>query len=224
MTLNLKNEDHKEILSLICKETELDLDSPFNPVLVNNIYQYGSRVYNTVTPDSDYDIIMVSEYYEGKTELEAERLSCTLYGVSEFVKLIDEHEISALECLWLPESKVLKSKINFPFQLSLPQLRKSISTKSSHSFVKAKKKLTVEKDYNLYVGLKSLFHAFRIVLFGTQIAEHGKIVDYEIAEPYHRTIVSGEILHNNNWEDIKELFKPKYNDLMTEFRKLVPKE
>ena len=217
----LTNEDHKNILNLICGKTGLDINTPFNIFTVSNIYQYGSRVYGCNSSCSDYDVIMVSEYYEGKAELDEDEISCTLYGITQFKEQLKKHEISALECLYLPEDKVLKSWINFDHKISLPALRKSISAKASNSFVKAKKKLTVKKDYDKYIGLKSLFHSLRIIMFGIQIATHGKIIDYTAANDYWSSILSEP---QSDWEYLKAKYKPIHNQLMTEFRKLAPKE
>ena len=36
----------------------------------------------------------------------------------------------------------------------------------------------IKKDKNIYIAKKSLFHSFRIIDFGTQIAKNGRITDY----------------------------------------------
>ena len=192
-----------------------------NPLEQLNIYQYGSRVYESISDSSDYDFIMVGNHSESKREFTNSEISCTIYNVEEFKKLIAEHEISVLECLFLSESNILKQKVSFDFSLELPKLRKSIAKKASHSFVKAKKKLTIKEDYNQYVGLKSLFHSFRIIIFAIQIAEYGKIVDYTAANDYFVSIFSDPTL---DWEYLKDKYKPMHNKLMSNFRKLAPKE
>ena len=86
--------------------------------------------------------------------------------------------------------------------------------------MKAKKKLIVEKDYDPYIGKKSLFHSLRIILFGIQIAQYGKIINYEEANIYY-DIVKSEIIE---WEYFKKKYQPIYNNLKTEFRKLAEKK
>jgi len=134
--------------------------------------------------------------------------------------MLDEHEISALECLFLPPSPpfVMLNKLNYEFKLDLPKLRKAISHKSSNSFVKCKKKLEVEHDY--YIGKKSLWHSLRMLMFGTQIAKFGEIVNYCEANKFWKEIVMSE---RNDWLYFKEKYQPIFNELSTEFRKVAPK-
>jgi hypothetical protein len=122
----------------------------------------------------------------------------------EFIDKIQEHEISVLECLFLPKCMVVKESEKFVFNLDLSKLRKSISQKSSNSFVKAK---------------KSLFHSL-IIIFGIQMAKNGKIINYSEANKYWNEIV---LCENNNWDYYKNKYKPIYNNLITEFRKVVLK-
>jgi hypothetical protein len=186
-----------------------------------NIYQYGSRVYGCNTDASDYDFIAIQDGLETKSEIIIDNINITVYNNTEFEKEIEQHEISIFECLFLPADKIVKEERKFEFNLSLPQLRKSISEKASNSFVKAKKKLIVAEDFAPYIGKKSLFHSFRIILFGIQIAKYGKIVDYSAANHLYNEIVLNE---SNDWNYYFNKYKQSHNELMTEFRKLAPKD
>jgi len=186
-----------------------------------NLYPCGSRVYGTHNEDSDYDFIAVYNRVEDKNEFKGELIHLTAYSVGEFLKQLRQHEISALECWSLRDSKVPIHNIDFKFSIDIPTLRKSISARASHCFVKAKKKLTVIKDFNPYIGKKSLFHSLRIILFGKQLATWGKIIDFSEANHYYDEIVLSK---HDDWEHFKSLWKPEYNRLMTQFRKLAPKE
>jgi len=187
-----------------------------------NLYHYGSVVYNCKGTNSDNDYIVVvnndSEYQE---QLKINNNDYSFYKESEFRELIKKHEITALECLFLDSKFIVRETVKFDFELDLQQLRESISKKSSNSFVKAKKKLIVEKDYDLYVGKKSLFHSLRIILFGTQIAIYGKITNYEEANIYYNDIVNNDVVE---WEYFKNIYQPIYNNLKTEFRKWAEKK
>jgi len=193
----------------------------FNDKNILNIYKHGSIVYNCKNINSDNDYVVVvnneSEYPE---QLKINNNDYSFYKESEFKELIKKHEITALECLFLDPKFIIKETIKFDFELDLQQLRESISQKSSNSFVKAKKKLIVEKDYDPYVGKKSLFHSLRIILFGTQIAIYGKITNYEEANIYYNDIVNNDVVE---WEYFKNIYQPIYNNLKTEFRKWAEK-
>lgn len=81
-----------------------------------------------------------------------------------------------------------------------------------------KKKLTVEVESE-HIGTKSLWHSLRILMFGIQIAKHGKIIDWQEANKY-----SDDIKYNPSWEYLKHQYQPIKNELASEFRVLVPLE
>ena len=129
-----------------------------------------------------------------------------------------EHEISALECQFLkPEFIVLENK-KFDFKLDLQKLRHALMAKSSNSWVKAKKKLTVKESYDLDLGRKSLFHSFRIIDYGKQIAQRGTIYDYASCNSLFE-----EIMGYYDWDAMFDEFKRRYNALCSEFRTIAPK-
>ena len=109
----------------------------------------------------------------------------------------------------------------FGFNLNLSILRKEISATASNSWVKCKKKIEIEKDYN--VAIKSIFHSFRIPMFGIQIAKYGKIVDFHEANYMWVDQFKDMLYSEPSWEEIKEKYKPMHNQLMTKFRKFAEK-
>ncbi len=153
-----------------------------NPSVLN-IYIYGSRVYGTYTEKSDYDYIVVVDTQENAQKLEpcarGENEDFTIYTKEQFEEQVANHEISALECLFLSQENIIKKTVEFPFTLDLEKLRPAISQKSSNSWVKAKKKFIVDKDYAPYIGQKSAWHSLRILDFGCQLARYGKITNYK---------------------------------------------
>lgn len=185
-----------------------------------NIYPYGSRVYGTATESSDWDYIIVTKSGEPKKEIKVTNMDATLYSQEQFQIEINNHEISVLECLSLPPEQAILQNVEFSFELDLQTLRHSISSKASNSFVKAKKKLTVTADYNEKIALKSLFHSLKIPMFGSQIADNGKIIDFSCANHFLKDITE---MKTNNWEELKSKYQPIYNQLNSEFKKKAPK-
>lgn len=186
-------------------------------------FAYGSRVYGNFRKDSDHDFIIV---VKNKTEeqFSDNLININFFSVEEHQNRLNEHEISALECYFLPSEFVLKNEKIYNFKLDLQKLRHAFSAKSSNSFVKSKKKLTVELERGVEknpedVGKKSLFHAFRIIDFGIQIAIHGEIKDYSSCNELFK-----EIMYSySDWNNLFENYKQKYNNICTDFRKLAPK-
>lgn len=189
-----------------------------------NLYVYGSQVYGTVNSQSDFDFICIiqdSSFLENKEYIaKLEKFGdFNFFTANEFDNLVKQHEITALECLFLDSQFILKEKQSFSFDLNLPQLRHAISSKSSNSWVKSKKKFIVEEDFNPYIGKKSAFHSLRILNFGTQIAKYQRILNYSSANNYF-----DDIMNLNSWDDINHQFKSVYNSLSTEFKLVAPKE
>lgn len=184
------------------------------------VYQYGSRVYGTNTVDSDYDFIAITEQEPEQVNYMWDNIDVAVYSIKSFQDRIDRHEISALECLWIDGD----TDSLFNFVLNKETLRDSISAKVSHCWVKGKKKLTVgsvePKALDRYIGLKSIFHAFRICDYGKQIAKYGKIIDYSRVNYVWDDL---RIFTDDYWETIYSAFKSELNNKMSEFRIYCPK-
>jgi hypothetical protein len=81
--------------------------------------------------------------------------------------------------------------------------------------VKCKKKLTVTEDFAPRIGKKSLWHALRILDFGTQILQHGKIINFQSMNHLYDEIVNNPC---DDWEFYKHKYQPIYNALRSAFR------
>jgi predicted nucleotidyltransferase len=180
---------------------------------------YGSRIYGTNRPDSDYDymaIVPANRRADTGTEYNRGNTNIHIYNRYDFQQQLNLHKVHALEGYFLPDGVLRKM---FQFKLQLPQLREAFSEKASNSWVKAKKKIDKEKDF--YIGWKSLFHSLRILIFGAQIAKDGQITDYSAANQIWFDVLNAQ---QYNWDFFKQKYQPEYNRLATEFRKLAPKE
>jgi hypothetical protein len=181
------------------------------PNNISAIYVYGSRVYGNFSNTSDYDYLVVCNNKIDGFTCETE---------DEFLKKLEEHDIRTLECFFSPDEFKYEiedwiKKIS-TFKINNSKLRHSISAKASHSWVKAKKKFTVENED--YIGIKSFYHAFRIVMFGIQIAKAQKIYNFSEAN-----YIWEEVRQIKDWDILKDKYKSKFNNLNSEFRKLAEK-
>jgi hypothetical protein len=182
-----------------------------------NIYQFGSRVYGNNTEESDYDDINIQ-----------------VFTIESFKNSLNNHDIVVLECLFLPDSNIYK-KLWYDYQivewgnfkqLDKQKLRTSISTITSNSWVKGKKKLTVANDYDKYLAIKSVFHSLRILDFGIQIATENKIYNYSSTNWLYYELVelSDKYERDELWDIIDNKYRSLYNSKSTEFKRLCPKE
>ena len=209
-----------------------DNDERFGNLLkdVITMFYYGSSVYGTLTDKSDTDIVAIvddeidlSEFTNGIWEYHLDNIDYQFINESTFIEMVKNHHIVALEMFWLPQDKIIKGdvkKYEQYFKLDKWKLRQVISGIASNAFAKAHKKMTVEKDYDLYRGQKSLFHSIRIMLFGIQIAKYGKIEDYQEANKYWKMIYT---MQDSPWQIYKETFKPIINTIRSELVVLCPK-
>lgn len=184
-----------------------------------NIYPYGSMVYGTyVDGQSDQDFIVI--VHDGHTSIDKSQWECnneqySIYTASTWQEKLNRHDIDALECYFLPHYLVIQELHPFDFQLKTALLRQSISSVASNSWVKCKKKLTVQKDFAPRIGKKSLWHALRILDFGTQIMIHKRIIDYSSCNAMYDDIVNGKV---DQWGFYKSQYQPIYNAMKSEFR------
>lgn len=182
------------------------------------LFPYGSRVYGTANEKSDYDynaVTLEQKIVQTGEEYRHDNINIHIFDRNDWQRQLSQHKIHTLEAFFLPEG-VCKKYFNLKVNLKL--LRSTLSEKASHSFVKAKKKIDVEKDY--YSGWKSLFHSLRILTFAIQIAETGRINDYSAANHYWFEIVGNP---QYEWSPYEEKYKSIYNELATKFRKAAPK-
>lgn len=179
---------------------------------------FGSQVYGTALPDSDIDYLVVfpDDYPFGGQELRSANLNLQTYTTRELQAALMEQEIGALEAYFVPGSCLSHHCTCTP---NVPRLRHSLSQKSSHSFVKAKKKILVEQDYR--TGWKSLFHSLRILVFGIELAQTGALTDFSAANAYWNELWAAQEM---DWSKLQARWQPVHNALASEFRRLAPKE
>lgn len=197
-----------------------DCYSEFLSQFPKGIGQYtasdGSR-YNGYI-DLDGDLVVGSKLPD---------IQCDYEFVTEstFLQMIDNNDIVALEAIFVPNGMwfgLTEKHFEYQnrFKLDLWKLRECVSSICSNSWVKCKKKLTVEKDYNLRIAQKSLFHSMRIYMFGVQLAKNGRIVDYSCAKQLWYDISKVE---EPTWEYYKTTYQKKFNELRSELVELCPK-
>lgn len=201
-----------------------------NEDAVIGLFMYGSRVYGNARKNSDWDYIMiVNNGFKVNEQYSDNLINVNIYTESEHRQRLADMEPSAMEVACLPEEFILSSWVNginlralediVGNKHNLDKLRTAYSAKSSNSWVKAKKKLTVPESYNDSVGKKSLWHSIRLIDFGIQIATHGKIINYGSCNHFY-----DEVMYCNDWSELFEKYKKQYNEICTEFRKVAPKK
>lgn len=181
---------------------------------VLKVIRFGSKVYGTASEYSDNDYVVVLDGENVYEQVEYEGDDFHFISIDIWNTMCDMHDIRCIEAYFTDESHWLKGEKD-TIDIDFDMIRSEFSQIASNSWVKCKKKLTVEKDYNPYIAKKSLFHSLRILEFGRQIMKFGFIYDFTRANIYFDEIMS----YNDDWEQLKERFQPIYNDLKTQFKK-----
>lgn len=181
-----------------------------------NIYAFGSIVYGTVNDKSDKDyIVIIPDHLYQQEQFHYKNQDFNFCKESDWMKMICNNDIRCLECHYLKEKFIIKETKKYDLNLNPNKIRKEISTIASNSFVKCKKKLTVEKDFNPYIAKKSLWHSLRLLLFGIQLMQYKNIYNYQEGNRYYNKIVNNE---NNDWNYYKKIYQPVYNQLKSQFK------
>lgn len=190
----------------------------------NYIIPYGSRVYEVSDEESDYDLVVISTdpTLDDTVHETHSNIEYKIINKNDYQTLLDNQDIVAIEAYfcesYFARGNLKNLQVDYSYKVDKQKIRHVFSQKSSNSWVKCKKKLTVEVGQER-AGVKSLFHSFRILYFGIQLCTHGKIVDYKEANHIYDKII--EI--GADWEKLDKHFKPLYNALNTQFKKVALK-
>lgn len=171
---------------------------------------WGSINYGVTNLLSDNDfIVVVNEDYKLTTnDCVIDNDNYCMYSLSKFNEMIKNNHVVAVETAFLDNKNIFINKINHnseTLKIDLLELRKSFSATISNAWDKGRKKL--EKTNEFYIGKKSLWHSLRILMFGIQICQYGKIMDYTEANLFYDKIVLNDC---NDWE----YYKIRYTELM----------
>lgn len=173
----------------ICKQFKLKEED------IVNVYAYGSRIYGTHNPDSDYDYVVVYKsallpsgaFKDNARSNEDRSIQIICYSRGGFKDGIQKYDISCLESLFLPKEFVVQAK--WPFKLekiNLKEFGDKIISKSSASWHSASLALS---DGHYYHAKKGFYHAIRILDFALQLKESGfSKIDFSKAKMYWNEI------------------------------------
>eukprot|EP01130_Rhizamoeba_saxonica_P008385 TRINITY_DN3385_c0_g2_i4.p1 TRINITY_DN3385_c0_g2~~TRINITY_DN3385_c0_g2_i4.p1 ORF type:complete len:244 (+),score=42.80 TRINITY_DN3385_c0_g2_i4:17-748(+) len=163
---------------------------------VINVYQYGSRVYGTYTDNSDYDIcIVVSDQCEVTDQNNTNEylgVDINMYTHSQFIKVIQEHHVPAIEVIYSPPQTIMRCTFDYipEFTLDLATLRTTVSKISNMCMGYAKILWIKENEY--LKSKKNIIHGIRYTMFGIQLATNGEIHDYSCANELYYQIQQEE--------------------------------
>jgi len=186
-----------------------------HPLKVRNVYVYGSRVYGSNRPDSDFDIVMVAGHMLPHEEIKSEKYNIHIHTPDKFKADLLNYKMYALECFFAPDwAKVLiKESYRDDFSLNEAKFKQSILTQSSNTWSDAKYKF---QTGDIHKGLKTGFHALKVLQFGIQILDKGWIYDFGANNDLLLEIKNSEFY---DWKPFKEKYLPLKIELEEKFKK-----
>lgn len=183
------------------------------------IYPYGSRVYGTATETSDYDYIIVTKgaflksgaFKQNAISSADRKIQGVLYSRSGFIDAINNYEMGAIECLFIDPSLPIIAK--WPFKIQKwddKELISKVIQKASASWhIASEQSKGGWKDR----AKKGVFHALRILMFGIQLKENRKIVDFTVANDLKKEI---DKLPDDLFDD--RIYLPLRDELMAKLK------
>lgn len=175
-----------------------------------NVYAYGSRIYGTHSPDSDYDYVVVFKsallpsgaFKDNAKSNEDRSIQIICYSRGGFKAGLEQYDISCIESLYLPTEFVVQKK--WPFKLdkiNLKEFSSKIISKVSASWHSAGLALG---DGHYYHAKKGFYHAIRIADFALQLKDSNfTSLDFSTAKTYWNEI------SKVNDEELKHYIKHK---------------
>jgi hypothetical protein len=205
-------------LDLVVKALQLEKNK------IQAIYQFGSRVYQSHTKDSDYDIFIIyndDSVDEIKESFEF-NISGHLLNVKKFKESLDSHNAVVTPMLWIDEQfNIFENEellnIRKSFMIDLKKLERGFLREENVCLLKSKRLYSSDKKKSL----KNLVHGIRYLMFALQIAKNGKIDDYTVANSYYHKIISLEF---DSWQEYMNEFKEFYEKLHEELKEYVFEE
>ena len=198
----------KHTLKEICTAFGLDENDIFNA------YCYGSHVYGTADCDSDRDYILVhkrSMLSDGSFKQNAQssadrKIQIINYSRGGFKNSIEYYEMSALECLFLPDEFKIQERFKFKLdRIDVDNFVKNTISKSSQSWYSATK-----GGHGKNFLPKGVYHSIRILDFAIQIKTQFELnslsIDFSSAKEIKNLVYTKDL---RTLDDFRKLLMDK---------------
>lgn len=180
--------------------------SGVHPLKARNAYVFGSQVYGYAREDSDYDVVLVAPTLDPR-EHKGAKYNIHVVNPDRFSEEVKSYQIRAMECLSAPEWARLQERMTYEIVHDPIRMKQSFLTQSAQMWNHAKHKMN---EGDIFRGLKSIFHALKLLTFGTQIVKHGKIVDFGACNDLHEEVMACEAL---SWKNANAQFIQRKREL-----------
>jgi hypothetical protein len=189
---------------------------------------WGSRLYGCHRKESDHDFQLIvpdNVVAEIKSNIShgwnARCGDVHLHSETEYLQSLADFKPWAIETHMAPNlyRTIGKTELKTVTPLDKKKLRDEFARTASNSYVKCKKKLIIDNDFNPLIAKKSMFHSLRLLDYAWQIAHTGHIRDWGSMNNHLRNLIALP----NDWKAIEAEYKPIYNQLASALREACPK-
>lgn len=167
---------------------------------IKNVYIFGSRLSGYNRPTSDFDIKMIASTMDLHKEIKNEKYNIHIVTSDKFRDDLNRYVITNLECIWSPNWAKLQEKEKIMFEIIPDRLKKYFLAQSHDFWHKAKMKFN---EGDIERGVKSAFHALKILLNGIDILKNNKITDFGIANELYKKINNEDFYE---WYQVKDVY------------------
>ena len=176
---------------------------------IRNIYLYGSRVYGTNKPNSDYDFLVVGNSLDREREIKHPKYNVHMNTTDKFQDDLWNYDITTLECIFAPPFARLQETIDYRNMITLDprKVKVRMLDQSHNAWVKAKMKF---RERDISRGQKCVWNSLKMLIFGLQMIESGTIYDFSGANDYWHEIRDS---HKTKWDYFRETYLPLKRDL-----------
>ena len=163
----------------------------------------GSHVYGTASAGSDQDFLLVlSEPKARQDLLWGQNLNVVVHGSESYEKALQEQSVFAFEALFVPvEHRLKEQRPVFSHRIEPRRLFESAKSRSDADWSKAEKRFDEEPE----ASKKRVVHSLRVLAFANQLAQLGKITDFQIAVPWWHQVQTTDY---RAWDVLADAFAP----------------
>jgi predicted nucleotidyltransferase len=154
---------------------------------------FGSRIYGNFNKNSDYDYIAIGDKIKYQEVIKG-YINIHLFNERLFRSNLDDYDMRAIECVLAPQFAKLKESIKFNVKIKPKTFRDSLYFQIDKNWRVGKKKFS---ESNIYGGKKRIYHSLRLLLFGIQLLESGKISNWSVANQFHQEISTDK---HSDWD------------------------
>jgi predicted nucleotidyltransferase len=182
------------------------------------IYQYGSRLHQCHSENSDFDLFIVYdvEKINKIEENEKYNISGHIMDPHTYKIYIENHDAVIILTLWMKNEQIIFEteemlKFRKSVFIDIKRIERSFLDVERMCLLRSKRYFNNDKKKSL----KNFVHGIRFLIFGNKIVNNGEIDDYTYGNEYFDEIMNFKF---NSWEECYQQVKPIFDKKRKEMK------